>query len=770
MRLAVKHIFILGICVSVLFMLGAVEQAHAYEVTLSLYNQGFDINAFYNNGDFDVAAGIVEADPSSLLVIVGDPANVEETLEIPEIPDPFELAQAGSDFHFEDFQPFRFQDRFDGLFSTTVDDPVLLVPDNGTVTAFRDDGLLADDRIDLAAYVAELPDEYYEMDWGDTLTMATDDGTNLFITQIHRNDDYTVTFDISNVPEPGTIALLGLGLVGLFGVAFKKRGKMKMKKAFSFMMIAGVILLATMLYAANSYAYEIGPEFCAYRSESICTGFQGAYHSALGRPIGPATKSSFFPLWTQKFEKGYINCVSGQCAGYSQAQDPAEVAIMLKWQDMQAAGRDIGNFTSDIVGAWGSPDGTGGHVRFFENGDIYYHGNGLRAGKAFEVHGRIQDTYNREGGTASFLGFPISDEKIYAQTGYSISYFEGGCITSENGIDYDMVVKGCKEGQPIQPPKLIDATPPACVNHEDAFDQEDFDLKWESYEPTDDVVFFDPNIAYSRFEMVSKFGTIITPINHEGFVYKEVDVVNEEIEIAFDRSAKLFGIDAEDAERISKVLNRLDRDIKKFGSLEETLKRFGGMQGKWPDCTPKGFLGFRICWEKPKFDPSVDFGAAYSLQCCPSDVKGKIKGHFGFAQDFGKLELYSPRYPVGYGFFVGAKIHIGAEIFIGGSWETTCSSSKACFDPNLQADIGGGLSGVFLDAAIARADLEVIARANAEISNLCYYFDDSDRKEQRKVRICLSPKVVGEVELFSFLKKSVEANIGGKWCPIEKTF
>jgi len=808
MKRGIKQRAMLAISLTLLCVIGAAAHVSAYEVTLSFYNQGFDINAFYNNGDFDVEAGIVEADPSSLLVIVGDPANVEETLEIPEIPDPFELAQAGSDFHFGEFQPFRFPDRFNGLFSTTVDDPVLFVPDNGVVTAFQDDGLLADDRIDLTAFASELPPVYYEMDWGDTLTMQTNDGTNLYVRRIVRNADYTVTFDISDTPEPGTLVLLGLGLVGLLGMAFKKRGKMKMKKPFSFMMIAGVVLLAMMHYAANSYAYEIGPEFCAYRSESICTGFQGAYHSALGRPIGPATKSSFFSIWTQKFEKGYINCISGQCAGYSQAQDPAEVAIMLKWQDMQAAGLDIGNPISEIVGAWGSPDGTGGHVRFFENGDIYYHGNGLRAGQAFEVHGRIQDTYNREGGTTSFLGFPISDEKPNGPFEHPVSYFEGGCITSENGIDYDMVVKGCREGQPIQPPKLIDATASCVKSGKELTNQKDsFSLKWTPYVPSNFTLTFDPD-TLSTSKSIELFREIGVKTNGYGEVSTDLIVVNEGYKISFKLTKTKSGVSVSGSDgirsyEITPVKKGYKITIKNGGlkctispdssscdvSLEiwggdlrikkfiENLKKFAKFVSALDsvdDMLEKVRKAINVFKKLPASDEicrvktgKMTYSAGYELSplCCASSgagIKDKHKVYGNIDADIGSVECDSPEVPIGYGFNIGvtASLDAGASVTLWG--ETTCGAAKVCFEPKIDYTAGLGVYVSFISKKLARADLKGKVNSEATWEDLCYDFNAGLSMGQLK--ICARPKVVGEVTGFGFLKYKVEANIGGKVC------
>ncbi len=252
MKNFVKQTMILTICMNMLLMLTTVGQVGAYQVTLSLYNQGFDINAFYNDGDFDPEAAIVNADSSSLLVIVGDPANVEDVWEIPEIPNPFQLAEAGSDFHFEVFQPFRFPDRFDGLFSTTVDDPVLLVLDNLSMNdvEFYDDGKLSDDRIDLIPYTAELPELYFEMDYRDKLYVTLADSTKLEISHLVRNQNFEVEGYVGPpIPEPGTIVLLGLGLVGMIGIMRRKKQRYVYRSFGFILMFLGMFSLTT--YAAD---------------------------------------------------------------------------------------------------------------------------------------------------------------------------------------------------------------------------------------------------------------------------------------------------------------------------------------------------------------------------------------------------------------------------------------------------------------------------------------------------------------------------------------
>ncbi|MDP2894928.1 MAG: PKD domain-containing protein [bacterium] len=72
-----------------------------------------------------------------------------------------------------------------------------------------------------------------------------------------------------------------------------------------------------------------------------------------------------------------------------------------------------------------------GRVSDFEGGHIHWWSD---APEAFETHGAIDSVYVNMGGTNSPAGFPISDE--YMMGGHARSDFEGGCITTTNGVDY----------------------------------------------------------------------------------------------------------------------------------------------------------------------------------------------------------------------------------------------------------------------------------------------------------------------------------------------
>lgn len=104
--------------------------------------------------------------------------------------------------------------------------------------------------------------------------------------------------------------------------------------------------------------------------------------------------------------------------------------IYNKWKQTGGETGFLGCARSNEAEAGRSPLGTTGRYAFFKGwadaGVIIWHGNGTRAGRAFEVHGAIGQLYQSLGGTGSWLGFPISDE--YAVAGGRRSDFEGGYI------------------------------------------------------------------------------------------------------------------------------------------------------------------------------------------------------------------------------------------------------------------------------------------------------------------------------------------------------
>lgn len=109
------------------------------------------------------------------------------------------------------------------------------------------------------------------------------------------------------------------------------------------------------------------------------------------------------------------------CGGFTLGAD-----ITAKWQHMGGKSGTLGCPQKDEAEATASPSGTTGRFVVFNGGVIVWHNNGPRAGSTFELHGCIATTYQKMGGTGSWLGFPVSDE--YDIPGGRRSDFEGGYI------------------------------------------------------------------------------------------------------------------------------------------------------------------------------------------------------------------------------------------------------------------------------------------------------------------------------------------------------
>ena len=104
-------------------------------------------------------------------------------------------------------------------------------------------------------------------------------------------------------------------------------------------------------------------------------------------------------------------------------------AIYNKWVSFGGEGDILGCPIRDELQAERSPQGTTGSYSEFNGGDgnyIILHGIGRLAGSAFVVQGGVFLLYKSLGGTASWLGFPVSDE--YDVPGGRRSDFEGGYV------------------------------------------------------------------------------------------------------------------------------------------------------------------------------------------------------------------------------------------------------------------------------------------------------------------------------------------------------
>lgn len=108
-------------------------------------------------------------------------------------------------------------------------------------------------------------------------------------------------------------------------------------------------------------------------------------------------------------------------------------AIYDKWKSEERWGEEPKEESALGFPVSDEQDTPGGKMSEFEEGYIFWKEG---AAEAYETHGLIAYIYqNEEGGTGSWMGFPITDEEIW-YNGWSINMFEYGYITSLDGIHY----------------------------------------------------------------------------------------------------------------------------------------------------------------------------------------------------------------------------------------------------------------------------------------------------------------------------------------------
>jgi len=186
--------------------------------------------------------------------------------------------------------------------------------------------------------------------------------------------------------------------------------------------------LTNSAYGGQAFAI-INPLFSKWAS----FGFNA--NNPLGYPIGLLSSESTSYIGTrlkyQRFEGGALEWhLSGARSG---TVYEVHGAIYTKWGQKGYAGPPLGLPIGDERNAQPSgATGKTGRVSDFEGGHIHWWTAAL---EAFETHGAIDSLYASMGGSASWLGFPISDEFVDA-TGYARSNFEGGHITTTDGVNY----------------------------------------------------------------------------------------------------------------------------------------------------------------------------------------------------------------------------------------------------------------------------------------------------------------------------------------------
>ena len=177
-------------------------------------------------------------------------------------------------------------------------------------------------------------------------------------------------------------------------------------------------------------------------------------------------------------------------------------AIFAKWKGLGYASDVLGLVMSDEREAATSAIGTEGRVSDFEGGHIHWHRSGPNANKAFETHGAIDDVYLSEGGSGGRLGFPVSDEYVNP-SGYAQSDFEGGYITTTDGVNYYVYMNDDDEGPVLE-----------IISPEDGFHTDEYRIEIAGNASDDSGILYDRvEITPSGFD-ATPWDAWCDPITH----------------------------------------------------------------------------------------------------------------------------------------------------------------------------------------------------------------------------------------------------------------
>jgi len=285
---------LIALCISVLLLGNFVGTANAFTVEATFYLDGVDLNL-----------GDVYRDPTILLVSFGDPDEIQNLLKPPD--NFFNFAPA-VDFHFE-FDPLS------GIalaFDLEGND----LPEISGATVLQDTSFGQVETSMLAGISFDSSFNPLLFDDTDTIILQLADGEYLKL-GILEQKGFTLQVGIDKmVPEPSTLLLFGLGLLGLIGFGRLKKDRKKGVKR-TILLLLLVTIVGTAQVASAQIFVDSGQDIGSSQSHGMAMGDLNGngFVDAFIANTGPNT------VWLNNEDGTFSN--SGQSLGDASSMEVA---------------------------------------------------------------------------------------------------------------------------------------------------------------------------------------------------------------------------------------------------------------------------------------------------------------------------------------------------------------------------------------------------------------------------------------------------------------